>query len=239
MKTAFFLSLLIAVFPFAAQAERSSQSELSSQFEACTEKAEDMDDWFSCADAETERQDKRLNRAYQSRLNTQGTNNNKKSLQEAPRAWVKYRDANCELYYFEASGSGSIRAHDSARVCVLAMTKMRADELELKGVEIHMGSQQFNVCIKTEKVDDCFDAETELQNQRLNRSYESLLNTPDAESKKSLQNAQRTWFKYRDANCLFYLASHSSASQDECLQSMTAKRAEELEDVSFNRFLRD
>ncbi len=81
---------------------------------------------IDCIGAETRRQDARLNQAYKALMDSTAAER-KKPLQEAQRAWVRFRDTNCAFYLDPDGGS---LARVSANDCVLTMTVDRADELE-------------------------------------------------------------------------------------------------------------
>jgi len=76
--------------------------------------------------AETERQDVRLNKAYQD-IMAGLSPEHKKQLQEAQRLWLKYRKANCDFYY---DPDGGTIARVSANDCFMSATAARAKELE-------------------------------------------------------------------------------------------------------------
>lgn len=81
----------------------------------------------------------------------------------------------------------------------------------------------------------CIQAETQLQDQRLNRVYKQLMGKLDAGQQKSLRDVQRKWMAYRDGNCQFHVqASGGTMAQLEggtCVMDMTRDRAAELERV--------
>ena len=52
---------------------------------------------------------------------------------------------------------------------------------------------------------DCMGAEAERQDKKLNDVYKKLMNQLTPARKKQLQEAQRIWIKYIEANCDFYL----------------------------------
>lgn len=82
---------------------------------------------------------------------------------------------------------------------------------------------------------ECLKAETQVQDQRLNRVYKQLLGKLPADQQKSLRDVQRKWLAYRDGNCQFHRkASGGTLAQLEagtCLMDMTRERAAELERV--------
>ncbi|WP_236237347.1 lysozyme inhibitor LprI family protein [Pseudomonas faucium] len=81
----------------------------------------------------------------------------------------------------------------------------------------------------------CIQAETQLQDGRLNRVYKQLMGRLDSTQQKSLREVQRQWVGYRDANCRFHVqASGGTLAQLEggmCVLDMTRERAAELERV--------
>ncbi|MNC11109.1 hypothetical protein D3C76_280090 [compost metagenome] len=87
----------------------------------------------------------------------------------------------------------------------------------------------------TVAMSECIRAETQLQDQRLNRVYKQLMGKLDAGQQKSLRDVQRRWLAYRDGNCGFHVqASGGTMAQLEggtCVMDMTRDRAAELERV--------
>jgi uncharacterized protein YecT (DUF1311 family) len=97
---------------------------------------------------------------------------------------------------------------------------------------------EFDACVKksggvTAEMMDCVNAETKRQDDKLNQSYQKLLALLKAPRKAQLVDAQRAWLKYRELNCAFYDdGSGGTAAElaaNDCLVTMTAKRAAELE----------
>lgn len=80
---------------------------------------------------------------------------------------------------------------------------------------------------------DCISEEAKQQDARLNKAYKALMAELSPERKKQLQEAQRAWIKFRDANCSFYYdpegGSIARVSANDCVMSSTARRAKELE----------
>ncbi len=87
----------------------------------CTGSTPEMVD---CLMAQHARWDKELTTAYQ-RAMKDAVPAQKEKLRDAERAWIKYRDANCDYY---AAGEGTIARIDAA-ACLRDMTKRRAEEL--------------------------------------------------------------------------------------------------------------
>lgn len=105
---------------------------LSPQYATCMEKAGGVTvGMIDCTTAETSRQDARLNRAYQAAMAAQPPER-KKQLQTAQRAWIKFRDANCDFYNDPDGGS---LARVGANQCMLTSTANRAQEIEKFGQE--------------------------------------------------------------------------------------------------------
>jgi uncharacterized protein YecT (DUF1311 family) len=93
-----------AAMPLVASAQ---ESNLSKKYDACMDKSDGVTmDMMDCISAEIERQDVRLNRAYKS-LMANLTPERKKQLQEAQRAWIKFRDLNCNFYHETPMGAAS------------------------------------------------------------------------------------------------------------------------------------
>lgn len=105
-----------------------------------------------------------------------------------------------------------------------------ADEIDL--------TKQYSSCMDkaggiTVNMLDCMGAETKRQDARLNRAYKDVMARLSPERRKELQEVQRVWIKYRDANCRFYAdpdgGSIASVNSNDCFMSATAARAKELE----------
>lgn len=100
---------------------------LNRQYGACMDRfSNSTNDMVRCIAGETQRQDKRLNAAYQAALQVQ-TPERQKQLQAAQRLWVQFRDANCGFYM---DPQGGTLARLSANDCLMTSTAQRARELE-------------------------------------------------------------------------------------------------------------
>lgn len=80
---------------------------------------------------------------------------------------------------------------------------------------------------------DCYNDEIIKQDERLNKNYKNLLASHDGEVKKAFTEAQRSWLKYRDANCNAWISTEVGGTLallvgDSCFLTMTAQRADEL-----------
>jgi uncharacterized protein YecT (DUF1311 family) len=98
-------------------------------------------------------------------------------------------------------------------------------------------SKEFDACMDkaggvTPAMIDCISAELKRQDALLNQNYRSLMVSLSAARKKTLQEAQRAWIKFRDSNCDFYYdpdgGSAARIDANECLLNATADRAKEL-----------
>ncbi len=81
----------------------------------------------------------------------------------------------------------------------------------------------------------CNTQQAKVQDERLNRAYKTALAAQDGARKQQLQDVQRLWIKYRDANCAF-AGSATGGTIDlvngsGCVLDMTQTRAQELEDL--------
>ena len=102
-------------------------------------------------------------------------------------------------------------------------------------------SKQFNACMDksggvTMDMIECIGSETQRQDVRLNKAYKAVMANQTPERKKQLQETQRIWIKFRDANCGFYYdpdgGSMARVSANDCMMTTTANRAKELETFS-------
>jgi len=110
-----------------SQAATADDVGLSKHFSACIDKSGGVTvDMLDCIGEETKRQDARLNKAYKEAM-PQLSPARKKQLQDAQRAWIKYRDANCNFY---ADPDGGTMATVISNDCFMSTTASRAKELE-------------------------------------------------------------------------------------------------------------
>ena len=118
--------LVLSGLAFAQAEERTSKS-----YTACLDKAGGITSAMQeCIRAELERQDRRLNAAYQALMGSVAEKR-RAQLRDAQRKWIAFRDANCGFYYDPEGGSA---ARLAANECMVTLTAERAHELEtLKG----------------------------------------------------------------------------------------------------------
>ena len=110
-----------------APALAAADSELSQTYSACLDKSKGVtSEMLDCISAEFTRQDDRLNENYK-RLMSKLSGKRKEGLLEAQRAWIKFRDTNCNFYYDPDGGSA---AHLASNECSLNATADRATELK-------------------------------------------------------------------------------------------------------------
>lgn len=100
---------------------------------------------------------------------------------------------------------------------------------------------QFATCMDqsgdtTQGMVECISAETQRQDARLNKAYKALTANLNRKRKKQLHEAQRVWVKFREGNCNFYYdpdgGTMARVSANECMMTMTAHRAKELENLA-------
>ena len=110
-----------------APALAAADSELSQTYSACLDKSKEVtSEMLDCISAEFTRQDDRLNENYK-RLMSKLSGKRKEGLLEAQRAWIKFRDTNCNFYYDPDGGSA---AHLASSDCMLNAIADRATELK-------------------------------------------------------------------------------------------------------------
>jgi len=101
-------------------------------------------------------------------------------------------------------------------------------------------SRQYSNCMDrsggvTVNMLDCIAAETDRQDTRLNNAYKRTMASLNATRKKQLQEVQRIWIRYRDANCDFYADPNggtiATVNSNSCYMEATAERTTELENL--------
>ena len=97
------------------------------EFSACMEQSQGVTPkMFDCLGNELDRQNARLNDNYK-KLISKLSPNRKKMLRDAQRAWIKFREANCDFYFDRDGGSA---ARIAASDCSVTTTAARARELK-------------------------------------------------------------------------------------------------------------
>jgi uncharacterized protein YecT (DUF1311 family) len=83
---------------------------------------------------------------------------------------------------------------------------------------------------------NCIGIEIEVQDKRLNAAYKAAMAKQNSARKKELQNVQRLWVQYRDANCGFAFdpdgGTMAHIETTNCVLAMTEERADELEAIA-------
>lgn len=99
---------------------------MSPQYDACMENSGGVtSEMLSCISEETRKQDVQLNQKYKAAMKATPKMRQPK-LQEAQRAWIKFRDADCG--FLADPNGGTAAAVDSAS-CLLTATAERAKSL--------------------------------------------------------------------------------------------------------------
>lgn len=120
-------TLLIVALCCGAWPALARDANLTDEYAACMDKSGGVTAaMVDCMNSETRRQDARLNQAYKDVM-AQLPEARKKQLQEAQRAWLRFRDANCRYY---ADPDGGTLARVEANGCFMSATAARARELE-------------------------------------------------------------------------------------------------------------
>jgi uncharacterized protein YecT (DUF1311 family) len=123
-----------------------------------------------------------------------------------------------------------LRALAPGLALLFAFSVASADDIDL--------TKQFSACMEqsggvTASMLTCIGAEMARQDTRLNKAYKDIIAQMSPARKKQLQDAQRLWIKYRDANCQFYAdpegGTAASVNAASCVMTATAARSKELE----------
>lgn len=122
LKTAAMVTVLTLLLTLAVTVQATN---LTKAFDVCIEKARSNVGVINCTDDEIKRQDERLNKTYAA-LRSDIDPARRPALLQAQRAWIQFRDSNCD-FYLDPNG-GSI-APILATGCLMRMTADRADEL--------------------------------------------------------------------------------------------------------------
>lgn len=121
------LTVLSTLWVPPTKAAPKDSSPLTPAFSACLDKAGgNTFGMKECIAAETKKQELRLNKAYQAALKAV-TPPRQKQLREAQRAWVKFRDADCDFLY---DPEGGTLAGVTSADCFMQKAAQRAVELE-------------------------------------------------------------------------------------------------------------
>jgi uncharacterized protein YecT (DUF1311 family) len=120
--------LAVATVLLAAPAAQAQGKRPLTPMERCDRAGGPTIEIMSCVATYADREDVRLNRAYQAAMGRLKTSREKVLLRNAQRAWIKDRDTECRAYLDEREygRQGGIEA----QACILDWSTDRADELE-------------------------------------------------------------------------------------------------------------
>lgn len=111
----------------AANGHAADTAGTSQPFNACMDKSGGVTSaMLDCIATETQLQEARLNKAYQAAMDHLSAPR-KKQLRQAQRAWLSFRQANCQFY---ADPDGGTAATVISNDCYMSATASRAQELE-------------------------------------------------------------------------------------------------------------
>src|SRR5262249_36005287 len=123
---------------------------------------------------------------------------------------------------------------------VLVIAFLAVASTQAFGQETDLLTAEYSKCIEQSggsdpAMLDCIGAEAERQDKRLNDAYKKLISDLKPERRKELQEAQRLWIKYTEANCNFYSdpdgGTAANLAASECPVLAKATRAKELENL--------
>ena len=122
-----FVAVIMLVVLNAVSAVWAEESRFSSEFDQCMDRSGGATfDMIECMTAEHEKQDVKLNAAYKKLMNAE-SEERKKKLREAQRAWIKFRDAYGDFIY---DPDGGTLARVEANYWNLEATAEQAKRLE-------------------------------------------------------------------------------------------------------------
>src|SRR5260370_20745110 len=119
--------VIVLALVLSTPALAAADSDMTQEYLACMDTSKGVtSEMMDCISAETARQDARLNANYK-KLLAKLSAKRKKTLLDAQRAWIKFRDLNCEFYY---DPDGGTAARLASTDCFLQATADRAKELK-------------------------------------------------------------------------------------------------------------
>jgi len=100
-------------------------------YQKCIDKATSNQASWQCADKERQHWDKILNSTYKKLMAKYKDRPKKqKELRKLQRAWIAYRDLNCEFYIGLNDDPPGTMEQGFYRFCLMRMTAQRAQELQ-------------------------------------------------------------------------------------------------------------
>lgn len=151
-----------------------------------------------CAQAEYAQVDAELNQQYQA-VKSSLSAEQQERLVTAGRAWITFRDANCEFVQMQFAG-GSIQPMVYLG-CLTQLTQDRIDELAALSPTLSY----------------------EAADQQLNQVYQEIQALLPAPEQEQLTTAQLAWLEYRDLHCAV------TGSTNLCLALLTEFRTQQLQ----------
>ncbi len=151
-----------------------------------------------CAQAEYTQVDDALNQQYQAVKNTLSANK-QDTFVAAGRAWIEFRDANCEFAKMQFEG-GSIQPMIYLG-CLTQLTEDRMDELAAVSPSLGYGAAD----------------------RQLNQVYQEIQPVLSDLEQEQLTTAQLAWIDYRDLHCAV------TGSTESCLALLTELRTQYLQ----------
>lgn len=166
-----------------------------------------------CSGLDYRRADQQLNQVY-TQVRDQLSANRRPQLILAQRAWISFRDADCQ--FAQSAVAGGTMAPLITNNCLTDLTKKRISELNsyLQNQMPQPKSRNYQT------VDG-----------KLNQVYQNTINNLSASRQSQLKIAQRAWISFRDANSKFesFLSKGDSKLS---LIRMTEERTQDLVNFS-------
>ena len=123
------LCLALTALTLSTTVHAADDPQYSKEFAKCQDEADGVTpEILACNGAEWERQDKRLNKAYQALLKSLPAKK-AEELRTVQRSWLTYKKAKCGFLYDSYYNTGSLD-RIMASNCGLRETTWRAEELE-------------------------------------------------------------------------------------------------------------
>lgn len=195
-----------------AQADLSLEPPYSAQYKTCIAKFGDTDPGVrACDEEESERLDYKLNWTYKQLIGTLEPRR-KLVLQKAERAWITFRDANCD--YDSSVDSTTLDGGFQMNIeCKMKETYARIQALTVISSKLEQSST-YTQCFEkvggtTTALKECENDELARKDSALNVTYKELIALLKPERKSTLQRAQRAWIALRDAECDYEASGES------------------------------
>lgn len=166
----------------------------------------------ACAGQRWQTSDRELNQIYQA-LIPQLSNSRRQQLVTAQRAWITFRDSECEFYSSFAEG-GSMQPMLRSG-CLANLTDIRNSEL----YQYRQG-----------QIPPARGQSYQGADNRLNAVYQQVMRELSGNHKELLRTAQLDWIQYRDSLCEFERSGGGNAGFNICQIRLTEVRTEQLED---------